>query len=156
MKVCIKQVVHATRPLLEGENYMSQAVYEERRSAKVSASMEPFVKMLLPLLKSYGLPDGQQEFDHSHNCIIGNPDGARLEYIYDVSEGNSYQSYETRQTLTSHQLVHATTGESLTLFIDIHDVEWASTTLELRFLGAAAEIEELKEAVQSVLAVCVW
>jgi hypothetical protein len=135
---------------------MSQTVYEERRSAKASASMEPFIKVLLPLLESYGLPDEQQKFDHSHNFIIGNPDGARLEYIYDVSEGNLYQSYETRQTLTSHKLVHATTGESLTLFIDIHDVEWASTTLELRFLGAVAEVEELKEAVQPVLAVCVW
>lgn len=114
--------------------------------------MEPFVKVLLPLSKSYGLPHGQQEFDHSHNFIIGTPDGARLEYIYDVSEGNLYQSYEIRQTLISHKLVHATTGESLTLFIDIHDVEWASTTLELRFEGAADEIEELKKAVQPVLA----
>jgi hypothetical protein len=117
--------------------------------------MKPFVKVLLPLLKRYGLPDGQQEFDQSHNCIIGNPDGARLEYIYDVAEGNLYQSYETRQTLTSHKLVHATKGESLTLFIDIHDVEWASTTLELRFSGALAGIEEFKEALQPVLVVCV-
>jgi hypothetical protein len=53
-------------------------------------------------------------------------------------------------------LVHAATGESLTLFIDIHDVEWAGTTLELRFSGAVAEIEGLEEAVQPVLAVCVW
>jgi hypothetical protein len=142
---------------LEGlKIHMSQTLYEERRSAKVNASMEPFVKVLLPLLKSYGLPDGQQEFDHSHNCIIGDPDGARLEYVYDVSEGNPYQSYETRQTLTSHKLVHAATGESLTLFIDIHDVEWAGTTLELRLSGAVAEIEGLKEAVQPVLTVCVW
>jgi hypothetical protein len=115
--------------------------------------MEPFVRVLLPVLKSYGLPDGQHELDHLHNCIIGNPGGARLQYKYDVSEGNLYQSHESRQTLTSHELVHATTGESLTLFIDIHDVEWASTTLELRFLGSVARIEELKEVVQPVLAV---
>jgi hypothetical protein len=118
--------------------------------------MEPFVKVLLPLLKSYGLPHGQQKFDQSHNYIIGTPDGARLEYIYDVSEGNLYQSYETRKTLRSHQLVHTATGESLSLFIDIHDVEWAGTTLELRFEGAADEIEELKKAVQPVFAGYVW
>jgi hypothetical protein len=134
---------------------MSQMVYEESRSAKASASIEAFVKALLPLLKMYGLPDGQQEFDHSHNCIIGNPNGARLEYIYDVSEGNEWQSYETWQTLRSHKLVHAATGESLSLSIDIHDVEWASTTLELRFEGAADEIEELKKAIQSALENCV-
>ena len=135
---------------------MSQTVYEERRSATASASMEPFVKALLPLLKTYGLPDGQQEFDHSHNCIIGNPDGARLEYIYDVSEGNDWQSRETWQTLRSHQLVHTTTGETLTLLIDIHDVAWSGTTLELRFEGAADEIEEIKKAVQEARAGCTW
>jgi hypothetical protein len=135
---------------------LSQTAYEERRSAKVSASMEPFVKVLLPLLKSYGLPHGQQKFDQSHNYIIGNPDGTRLVYIYDFNEGNLYQSAEGRQTLRSHQLVHTTTGEALSLFIDIHDVEWAGTTLELRFEGATDEIEELKKAVQPVLAGYVW
>jgi hypothetical protein len=79
-----------------------------------------------------------------------------LEYIYDVSEGNEWQSYETRQTLRSHQLVHAPTGEALTLFIDIHDVAWAGSTLELRFEGAADEIEELKKAVQEARAGCTW
>jgi hypothetical protein len=135
---------------------MSQAVYEERRSATASASIEPFVEALLPLLKTYGLADGQEAFDPSHNCIIGKQDGARLEYIYDVSEGNDWQSRETRQTLRSHQLVHATTGETLALFIDIHDVAWAGTTLELRFEGAVAEIEEVKKAVQEARAGCTW
>jgi hypothetical protein len=102
------------------------------------------------------LADGEQAFDHSHNCIIGNQDGARLEYIYDVSEGNDWQSRETRQTLRSHQLVHTTTGETLARFIDIHDVAWAGTTLELRFEGAAAEIEEIKKAVQEARAGCTW
>jgi hypothetical protein len=135
---------------------MSQAVYEERRPAIGSASMEPFVKALLPLLKTYSLTDGEQAFDHLHNCIIGNQDGARLEYIYDVSEGNDWQSRETRQTLSSHQLLHTTTGEPLALFIDIHDVAWAGTTLELRFEGAAEEIEEIKKAVQEARAGCTW
>jgi hypothetical protein len=65
-------ISHWMRGYLEVKNYMSQTVYEERRSATASASMEPFVKALLPLLKTYGLPAGQQEFDHAHNCIIGN------------------------------------------------------------------------------------
>jgi hypothetical protein len=112
--------------------------------------MEPFIKALLPLLKTYGLPDGQQKFDHSHNCIIGNPDGARLEYIYFVSEGSDWLSPETSQTLTSHQLVHTITRETLSLFIDIQDVSWASNSLKMRFEGAADEVEEIKKAVQEV------
>ncbi|HEX8070866.1 MAG TPA: hypothetical protein VF546_13000 [Pyrinomonadaceae bacterium] len=133
---------------------MSRTVYEKRCSLRGEPAIERFVYALLPPLKAYGLPRVPVVVDRLYDCVIGARAGPHLEYTYYDFAGDPYQSPVKTQRIESRRLAHVSTGQPLDVSIGIDDVAWGGVEVHLRFAGEAADVEELKKAVQPLTAGC--
>lgn len=141
---------------------MSRTVYEEKATLKQkNTSLTPFVVVISPLLRDYGVSGVWRERRAvrdadgkliSWEAVLGNERGAYLLHdIFVITRPDGYSGDGGSEVLRSYQLFHRRMGEKLDLFIGISRLLYTDDEIELRFEGEASEVEKLKEAVKPVL-----
>lgn len=141
---------------------MSVVIYREKRSLKHYISLREFIESIGLILTQYRLPSGYWRDDYNDRDTNGNLRGFRriygdqqstyLEhYARETDNSDGYSGDGGVEFLKSYNLITWATREQMELEIKISRNLYTNDEIELCFVGAATEIEKLKQAVKPLL-----